>query len=42
MSQGLPQERLNTALDNFKRIQAAYSFIKKHSSLYTNRMKRPN
>jgi DnaJ like chaperone protein len=35
MSQGLPQERLNTALDNFKRVQAAYSFIKKHRSLYT-------
>ncbi|WP_323815920.1 co-chaperone DjlA [Cellvibrio sp. NN19] len=34
MSQGLPQEQLNAALDNFKRIQAAYSFIKKHRSLY--------
>lgn len=42
MSQGLPQERLNTALDNFKRIQAAYSFIKKHRSLYTRKVNRSN
>lgn len=34
ISQDLPQERLNVALDDFKRIQAAYSFIKKHRSLY--------
>jgi DnaJ like chaperone protein len=37
MSQGLPQERLNTALDDFKRIQAAYAFIKRHRSLYTRK-----
>ena len=37
MSQGLPQERLNAALDDFKRVQAAYSFIKKHRSLYTSK-----
>ncbi len=37
MSQGLPQERVNAALDDFKRVQAAYSFIKKHRSLYTSR-----
>ena len=37
MSQGLPQERLNSALDDFKRVQAAYSFIKKHRSLYTSK-----
>lgn len=35
MSQSLPQERLDKALHDFKRIQAAYSFIKKHRSLYT-------
>jgi DnaJ like chaperone protein len=38
MSQGLPQERLNVALDDFKRIQAAYSFIKKHRSLYSRKV----
>lgn len=37
MSQGLPQERLNTALDDFKRVQAAYSFIKKHRSIYSKK-----
>lgn len=37
MNQGLPQERLNAALDDFKRVQAAYSFIKKHRSLYTSK-----
>lgn len=37
MSKGLPQERLNAALDDFKRVQAAYSFIKKHRSLYTSK-----
>lgn len=37
MSQGLPQEQLHAALDDFKRIQAAYSFIKKHRSLYTKK-----
>lgn len=37
MNQGLPQERLNAALDDFKRVQAAYSFIKKHRSLYTGK-----
>lgn len=34
MSQGLTPEQLNSALNEFKRIQAAYSFIKKHRSLY--------
>ena len=34
MSQGLTQEQLNRALNEFKRVQAAYSFIKKHRSLY--------
>lgn len=38
MSQGLPQERLNVALNDFKRVQAAYSFIKKHRSLYTRKV----
>ena len=37
MSQGLPPERLNTALNDFKRVQAAYSFIKKHRSLYSKK-----
>lgn len=38
MGQGLPQERLNSALDDFKRVQAAYSFIKKHRSLYSRKV----
>ncbi len=37
MNQGLPQEQINTALNDFKRVQAAYSFIKKHRSLYTSK-----
>ena len=37
ISQGLPQEQLDAALDDFKRVQAAYSFIKKHRSLYTGK-----
>lgn len=32
---GLSQEQLNEATERFKRIQAAYSFIKKHRSIYT-------
>lgn len=35
MSQGLPQDQLNATTERFKRIQAAYSFIKKHRSIYT-------
>ena len=38
INQGLPQERLHAALDDFKRVQAAYSFIKKHRSLYSRKM----
>lgn len=34
MSQGLAQDHINAATERFKRIQAAYSFIKKHRSLY--------
>ena len=34
MSQGLAQDHINAAIERFKRIQAAYSFIKKHRSLY--------
>jgi DnaJ like chaperone protein len=34
MSQGLPQDQLIAATERFKRIQAAYSFIKKHRSIY--------
>jgi len=37
MNQGLPQERINAALEDFKRVQAAYAFIKKHRSLYTSK-----
>lgn len=35
MNQGLTPEQINTATERFKRIQAAYSFIKKHRSIYT-------
>lgn len=35
IGQGLPQDKLNAATEHFKRIQAAYSFIKKHRSIYT-------
>jgi len=35
INQGLPQDQLNSASENFKRVQAAYSFIKKHRSIYT-------
>ncbi|HSC67767.1 MAG TPA: co-chaperone DjlA [Cellvibrio sp.] len=34
INQGLTQEQLNAATERFKRIQAAYSFIKKNRSLY--------
>ncbi len=34
MSQGLAQDHINAATERFKRIQAAYSFIKKHRSIY--------
>ncbi len=34
MSQGLAQDQFNAATERFKRIQAAYAFIKKHRSLY--------
>ncbi len=34
MSQGLPPDQLHTATERFKHIQAAYSFIKKHRSIY--------
>lgn len=34
MSQGLSQDQLNATTERFKRIQAAYSFIKKHRSIY--------
>ncbi|HEY0891440.1 MAG TPA: co-chaperone DjlA [Cellvibrio sp.] len=35
MSQGLAQDHVHTATERFKRVQAAYSFIKKHRSIYT-------
>lgn len=35
MSQGLAQDHINAATERFKRVQAAYSFIKKHRSIYT-------
>jgi DnaJ like chaperone protein len=35
MSQGLAQDHLNAATEQFKRIQMAYAFIKKHRSLYS-------
>lgn len=35
MSQGLAQDHIHTATERFKRVQAAYSFIKKHRSIYT-------
>lgn len=35
MNQGLNPEQINSATEHFKRIQAAYSFIKKHRSIYT-------
>ena len=35
VNQGLAQDQLTAATERFKRIQAAYSFIKKHRSLYT-------
>lgn len=34
MSQGLPQDHINAGTERFKRVQAAFSFIKKHRSLY--------
>lgn len=34
MSQGLSQDQLHAATEQFKRVQAAYSFIKKHRSIY--------
>lgn len=34
MNQGLAQDQLHAATDRFKHIQAAYSFIKKHRSMY--------
>lgn len=34
ISQGLSQDQLNAATERFKQIQAAYSFIKKHRSMY--------
>jgi DnaJ like chaperone protein len=33
-SQGLAQDHINAATERFKRVQAAYSFIKKNRSLY--------
>lgn len=33
-NQGLSQEQLHAATEGFKRAQAAYSFIKKHRSIY--------
>jgi DnaJ like chaperone protein len=35
MNQGLSQDQLYAATERFKRIQAAYSFIKKHRSIYS-------
>jgi len=35
MSQGLAQDHINAATERFKRVQAAYSFIKKHRTIYT-------
>ncbi|MDZ4262755.1 MAG: co-chaperone DjlA [Pseudomonadota bacterium] len=35
MSQGLAQDHINAATERFKRVQAAYSFIKKYRSIYT-------
>ncbi len=35
MSQGLAQDHIHTATERFKRVQAAYSFIKKHRTIYT-------
>ncbi len=35
MSQGLAQDHIHAATERFKRVQAAYSFIKKHRSIYT-------
>ncbi len=35
MSQGLAQEQINNATERFKRVQAAYAFIKKHRTMYT-------
>lgn len=37
MSQGLAQEQMHKATERFKRVQAAYSFIKKHRSIYSDR-----
>jgi DnaJ like chaperone protein len=37
MSQGLAQEQMHIATERFKRVQAAYSFIKKHRSIYSAR-----
>jgi DnaJ like chaperone protein len=34
MSQDLAQENIDAATERFKRIQAAFSFVKKHRSLY--------
>lgn len=34
MSQELPQDQIDTATERFKRVQAAFSFIKKHRSIY--------
>lgn len=33
-NQGLSQDQLHAATERFKRVQAAYSFIKKHRSIY--------
>jgi DnaJ like chaperone protein len=35
MNQGLSQDQLHAATERFKLIQAAYSFIKKHRSIYS-------
>lgn len=37
MSQGLAQEQMHKATEHFKCVQAAYSFIKKHRSIYSAR-----
>lgn len=35
LNQGLTPEQINAGTERFKRVQAAYSFIKKHRSMYT-------
>ena len=35
VSQGLPQEQMDKATEDFKRIQVAYAFIKKYRSIYS-------